>query len=411
MKYDFDSIIDRRNTNAENVEGFREYIFGDGEIELPYADDEFIRMWVADMEFAVAPEIRQAIKDRTDKLILGYTMDYDPEYYQALDQWCRRRFDWSFPKEQLCYSPGIVPALYRLTGHLVTEEEKVLIVTPSYGPFRNATRFNHCGLVCSPLKYEEGRFSIDFDDFAAKAADPAVKLVIWCNPHNPSGRVWTTEELSRVAQIVQENNLWIISDEIHCDLLRQGIKHTPMGKIMPDYERLVTCMANSKTFNIAGLMMSHIIIRDEKLREQFKTRDNTSGNLNPAVHRGQQGGAPVWRGMARSAAGLSGRQLPFCRSILKRKFTGCGIPYSGCHLSGLGRSEPLSAGCRGSSAVLCQRGRRSAGRWRPAVCRQCRRLCTPESGYAENLTGGRFAPHSGSRKESPLRRYRAGVYV
>ena len=281
MKYDFDSIIDRRNTNAENVEGFREYIFGDGEIELPYADDEFIRMYTRSRVFAVAPEIRQAIKDRTDKLILGYTMDYDPEYYQALDQWCRRRFDWSFPKEQLCYSPGIVPALYRLTGHLVTEEEKVLIVTPSYGPFRNATRFNHCGLVCSPLKYEEGRFSIDFDDFAAKAADPAVKLVIWCNPHNPSGRVWTTEELSRVAQIVQENNLWIISDEIHCDLLRQGIKHTPMGKIMPDYERLVTCMANSKTFNIAGLMMSHIIIRDEKLREQFKTRDNTSGNLNP----------------------------------------------------------------------------------------------------------------------------------
>lgn len=238
-------------------------------------------MWVADMEFAVAPEIRQAIRDRVDRKIFGYTMDYDPEYYQAMDQWCRERYDWSFPKEQLCYSPGIVPALFRLTGHLVREDEKVLIVTPSYGPFRGATKFNHCGLVCSSLKYDGGDFTIDFADFAEKAADPQVKLVIWCNPHNPSGRVWSEEELKQVAAIVEDNDLWIISDEIHCDLLRQGLKHTPMGKIMKDYRKLVTCMANSKTFNIAGLMMSHIIIRDEELRSQFKSRDNTSGNLNP----------------------------------------------------------------------------------------------------------------------------------
>ena len=281
MKYDFDAIIDRRNTNAENVEGFRQYIFGDADIELPFADEEFIRMWVADMEFAVAPEIRQAIRDRVDRKIFGYTMDYDPEYYQAMDQWCRERYDWSFPKEQLCYSPGIVPALFRLTGHLVREDEKVLIVTPSYGPFRGATKFNHCGLVCSSLKYDGGDFTIDFADFAEKAADPQVKLVIWCNPHNPSGRVWSEEELKQVAAIVEDNDLWIISDEIHCDLLRQGLKHTPMGKIMKDYRKLVTCMANSKTFNIAGLMMSHIIIRDEELRSQFKSRDYTSGNLNP----------------------------------------------------------------------------------------------------------------------------------
>lgn len=282
MKYDFDEIIDRRNTNAENVEGFREYIFGDyPDIEFPYADDAFIRMWVADMEFAVAPEIRQAIVERVDKKIFGYTADYDPEYYQAMDQWCRRLYDWSFPKEQLCYSPGIVPALYRLTGHLVKEDEKVLIVTPSYGPFRQAAKFNGCDLVCSSLKYSEGEFSVDFEDFARKAADPQVKLVIWCNPHNPSGRVWTQEELEKVAQIVETNGLWIISDEIHCDLLRQGIKHTPMGKVMKDYDKLITCMANSKTFNIAGLMMSHIIIRSEELRKRFKSRDDTSGSLNP----------------------------------------------------------------------------------------------------------------------------------
>ena len=183
MKYNFDEIIDRRNTNALNTDGFRGYIFHAGpEMKFPYADDEFVRMWVADMEFATPPEICEAI---------------------------------------------------------------------------------------------------DFDDFAKKAADPLVKLVLWCNPHNPSGRMWTEEELKRVAEIVEKHNLWLISDEIHCDIIRNGRKHIPMGKVMPDYGKLITCMSASKTFNMAGLMFSDIIIRDAQLRKIFCKRDKIVGFVNP----------------------------------------------------------------------------------------------------------------------------------
>ncbi|QHI73592.1 MalY/PatB family protein [Aminipila terrae] len=282
MQYNFDEIIDRKNTNSQNVEGFRSYIFRDHpDIEFPFADDEFIRMWVADMEFATPPEICQAIKQRVDKRIFGYTMIYDPGYYEALDAWCRRLYDWSFPKEELVFSPGIIPALYELVSDTVAPDEKLLITTPAYGFFKRAAEFNSRELVCSDLKYEKGQFSIDFDDLEKKAADPKVKLLLWCNPHNPTGRVWTEEELTRVAEIAKKYDLFIISDEIHCDLIRSEKKHIPMGKIMPDYIKLVTCMAASKTFNMAGMMFSNIIIRDTKLRKTFRHNDKTLGSINP----------------------------------------------------------------------------------------------------------------------------------
>ena len=144
MNYDFDEIIDRRNTNAMNTDGFRGYIFHAGpEMKFPYADEEFVRMWVADMEFAVAPEIRRAIKDRVDKRIFGYSMVFDNGYYEALRRWCETRYDWSFPKEELVFTPGIIPALYELVGDLTAPDEKVLITSPSYGYFLHAAEFNH----------------------------------------------------------------------------------------------------------------------------------------------------------------------------------------------------------------------------------------------------------------------------
>ena len=282
MKYNFDEIIERRNTNAMNTDGFRSYIFHAGpEKTFAYKDEEFVRMWVADMEFATPPEICDAIKARVDKRIFGYSMVFDNEYYEALRRWCETRYDWSFPKEELVFSPGIIPALYQLAELLVEKDEKMLIVTPAYGYFQHTAEYNHIALVCSELYRDSGHFTIDFEDFAQKAADPKVKLVVWCNPHNPSGRMWTAEELRRVAEIVEENDLWIISDEIHCDLTRQGRKHIPMGKIMPDYRKLVTCMSASKTFNMAGLMFSDIIIRDETLRAAFCERDKIVGFVNP----------------------------------------------------------------------------------------------------------------------------------
>ena len=282
MKYDFDEIIDRKGTNSENVEGWRPYIFKCGpEKVFPYADDEFVRMWVADMEFAVAPEIRQAIIDRVNRRILGYTMVYDQGYYDALLKWCKARYDWSFDEEQIVFSPGVIPALYQLVEDLVGKNEKVLTMTPAYGFFLHACEYNGVELVTSPLKRENGRFEIDFDDLEKKASEPEVKMLMLCNPHNPSGRIWTEEELRKIADIVRKNNLWVVSDEIHCDLIRTGLKHIPFGKVMEDYDKLITTMSASKTFNLAGLMFSNIIIRDAAERQRFQDRDKNIGAANP----------------------------------------------------------------------------------------------------------------------------------
>ena len=282
MRYDFDEIIDRKNTNSENVEGFRSYMFSDEpDIELPVPDDELIRMWVADMEFAVAPEICEALRERIEKRIFGYTSVFDSRYYDAFSGWCRKRYGWDFPREELVFSPGVIPALYELVELMTEPDEKVLFTTPSYGFFKHACRYSGRQFVCSDLINDGGRFRVDLEDFAAKAADPAVKLVIWCNPHNPTGRVWTESEAREVAGIIEKNGLWVISDEIHCDLTRKGQQHIPMGKIMPDYSRLVTCMAASKTFNLAGMLFSNIIIRDAGLRRRFVRANKLGESVNP----------------------------------------------------------------------------------------------------------------------------------
>lgn len=265
--YNFDEIIDRSNTNALNTDGFIDYIFdGDESLDFPYEKDEFIRMWVADMEFATPPEIRDAIKERVDRKIFGYTRIFSDDYYEAFSNWCDDKYGWTFNNDHLVTSNGIIPALFELVEYITEPDEKVLFLTPSYAYFKYAADHNHRDIFCSDLIENDKHFEIDFDDLEKKASDEKAKLLIFCHPHNPTGRVWTEKELNKIAAICQENDLWIISDEIHCDLLRVGVQHNPMGKIMPDYNKLVTCMAPSKTFNMAGLMISNIIIRDNELR-------------------------------------------------------------------------------------------------------------------------------------------------
>lgn len=282
MKYNFDEIVDRQNTNSLNTDGFRGYIFHAGpEKVFPYKDEEFVRMWVADMEFATPQPIIDGIKARLDRRIFGYTMMFKDDYYNSFATWCKTMYDWGFPKEELTFSAGVIPALYQLVELLVAKDEKIIIHTPAYGYFQHTAEYNNVEYVKAPLLKDNNDFRIDFEELEKIAADPKVKLLIWCNPHNPSGRVWSEEELQRVAAIVEKNDLWIISDEIHCDLLRTGLKHIPMGKVMPDYKKLITCMSASKTFNMAGLMFSNIIIRDKKLRKNFNNRDKNIGFLNP----------------------------------------------------------------------------------------------------------------------------------
>lgn len=278
--YHFDEIIDRRHTNAVSTDGFRREMFHAGaEMTFPFRDEDFIRMWVADMDFATPEVVVQAMRERLDRRIFGYTRAFDAGYYEAFSAWCRSRYDWSFPREELMMGSGVVPALYELVGALCRPEDQVLFLTPSYSPFRGAAKASRRTWVGSDLRCENGEYTVDFADLERKAADPRTAVLIFCNPHNPTGRIWTEEELRRVGEIAVRHDLWLISDEIHCDLLRSGARHVPMGKVLPDYEKLVTCMAPSKTFNMAGLMISNVLIRSRALRHTWRTVH--SGTDNP----------------------------------------------------------------------------------------------------------------------------------
>lgn len=285
MKYNFDEIVDRRHTNALNTDGFRGYIFHDfeGKKTFPFKDDEFVRMWVADMEFAMCPAIIQAIKDRADKRIIGYSQVFEPEFFQAYNAWSEKMYGWTYPKEEICFSLGIIPALYTLVDLLLGDYDYAIINTPAYGYFQHPVDERHKHAIHNKMKCDdEGNWSIDFDSLERDAANPLAKLLIWCNPQNPTGRVWTEDELRKVAAIVEKYNLWIISDEIHCDILRQGVHHIPMAKIMPDYQKLITCTSASKCFNMAGMMFAEIIIRDKGLRDLYIGTTNAYAmNVNP----------------------------------------------------------------------------------------------------------------------------------
>ena len=170
--YNFDEIIDRRNTNAMNTDGFRQYIFhADESMTFPYKDDEFIRMWVADMEFATPDVVIEGIKKRLNSRIFGYTRIFEDSYYEALLAWCKKRYEWSFDKKELVMSNGIIPALFELVEYICKPDEKVLFLTPSYAYFKYAADHSSRESVCSDLKNEDGYYSIDFEDLEKKASD------------------------------------------------------------------------------------------------------------------------------------------------------------------------------------------------------------------------------------------------
>lgn len=267
--YNFDEIIERENTNALGADGFKRYLLKDSNIKLPYKDNEIIRLWLAEMEFATPDFIIEGIKKRLDKKIIGYTEDYTSEYYEIFLNWAKTYYDWHFPREYFTHSMGIMPAMEQLIGLITKPDEQVLTLTPTYGPFKTVVENNNLQLVCSKLINKDCDYSIDFDDFKLKAQNPKTTVFIFCNPHNPIGKIWTEEEVKQIALICQENNLWIISDEIHCDLLRNNKKHIPMAKITGDYSKIITCMAPSKTFNVAGLMTANIIIPGKNIRENW----------------------------------------------------------------------------------------------------------------------------------------------
>ena len=269
-KYQFNQVLERKGTNAMSLEGYRGYLF-DPEEDLSgkYQETDFIKMWVADMEFAIAPEIINAMKARLEHPLLGYSMVADPSYALSFKQWCIKRYNWAINTNHLVHAKGVVPALYDLIGHICKSDQKVLIITPSYAFFKHGTDYNEVALVCSDLLEEKGEFRMDIDDIKIKASDPKCVLAIFCSPHNPSGRLWSKEELVAFGDVCLENGLTIISDEIHCDVLRKDKIFTPLASLFPNSDKIITCMAPSKTFNLAGNMFANIIIPNEALRLKY----------------------------------------------------------------------------------------------------------------------------------------------
>ncbi len=273
MQYDFDRIIDRRHTNAIATDGFRQYLFDGADDVKIKSDDEILSMWVADMAFASAPAAIEAMEARLRHPIFGYTAIVDDTLFEAFADWCDRYYSWRPDREHFVTSGGVVPALYDLVEHILEGDEKVATFTPAYAFFERAATYHDHRLVTCGLVESAGRYEIDLADLDAKLADPLVRLFFLCHPHNPTGRVFDEGELRRIAEICFENDVVVVSDEIHCDLLRTGGGHTPLAKLYPDSDQIITCMSASKTFNLAGLGIANIIIPNDRYREIWKERN------------------------------------------------------------------------------------------------------------------------------------------
>lgn len=260
IKYDFETVLDRHGMGSMKWD----------ELNLiPNLPPDIIPFSVADMEFVNMPEVVDGLKSFLDRCPLGYG-NPTAEYRLAVQKWMSRRHGWAINPEWICDVPGVISAFFTAVRAFTQPGDGVLLMTPVYYPMYAAISRNGRKLVSSALIYQNGRYEIDFEDFAAKAADPSTKLLILCSPHNPGSRVWTKEELMRIGQICLENNVLICSDEIHNDLILPGYQHTVFASLSDDFaQNSLICTAPSKTFNLAGLQTANIIIPNQVVRTRF----------------------------------------------------------------------------------------------------------------------------------------------
>jgi len=264
-RYNFDEIIDRSGTNSIKHD-FKREIFG---------TDEIIPMWVADMDFRTPDFIMQAIRKRTEHEILGYTKR-SHEFYQTARDWYKRRQNWNIEADWIVFSPGVVPALHFAVRAFTSPGDKIIIQPPVYHPFSSVISGNHRIILNNPLRLSNGRYYMDLDNLKEQL-DDRVKLILISHPHNPVGRIWTPEELTELANICLERNILIVSDEIHSDIIMPGHKHVPLAAISPAFSEItITCIAPSKTFNIAGLSTSTVVISNSARRKTFAHEINTA---------------------------------------------------------------------------------------------------------------------------------------
>jgi cysteine-S-conjugate beta-lyase len=267
MKYNFDVKCDRSNTNCVKWDAVKD-IFG---------REDVIPMWVADMDFPAAKPIVAALKKRAAHEFYGYTKP-GPELIEAIVNRMQRKFDWQIRPEWIVFTPGVIPALSAAVRAISHPGDEIILQEPVYFPFFSVVTQNGCKIVNNALKFNGKCYSMDFKDLESKfrpatgshMTHSRAKAIICCNPQNPIGRLWTKAETTRMGEIIIRNGGIVISDEIHCEILYKGYRHTPFAAISEEFaQNSIVCMAPSKTFNLAGLHASCIIIPNQKLRNSF----------------------------------------------------------------------------------------------------------------------------------------------
>ena len=267
MKYDFDTMWERFGTDS--------YKWNIKENELP--------MWVADMDFKTAPEIIEAIEKRAKHGIFGYAVTPD-SWYQAYQDWWKERHQLTIEKDWLMFCTGVVPALSSIVRKMTTVGENVLVQTPVYNIFFNSIQNNGRHPLVNELIYENGVYRMDFADLEKKLSDPQTTLMILCNPQNPAGKIWDRETLARVGALCEKHHVIVVSDEIHCDLTAPGKEYTPFMSVSETCARnSITCIAPTKTFNIAGIQTAAIVVPDPVLRHKVSRGINTDEVAEPNV--------------------------------------------------------------------------------------------------------------------------------
>ena len=271
MEYDFSRPTDRRGTDSYKWDS------------APEAD--IIPLWVADMDFETFPGITEALQRRVAHGIFGYTRV--PEtYYEAVCRWFEKRHGWHINREDIIYTSGVVPAVSAVIKALTLPGDQVIVQGPVYNCFFSSIRNNGCEMVSNSLIYnkEELRYEIDFDDLERKLKHERARLMLLCNPHNPGGRVWTRDELTRVAELCRKYGVRVVSDEIHCELTLYDNEYVPFGSLPDELSRdSITCCSPSKAFNTAGLQIANIVCRDAEVRNRIDRAININEvcDVNP----------------------------------------------------------------------------------------------------------------------------------
>lgn len=267
MKSIFDREINRRGTGSMKWDV--------GEKELP--------MWVADMDFQTAPEVTKAIVERAKQGVFGYTLIGD-EWYQAYQNWWRERHGLEIQKEWLIFCTGVVPAISSIVRKMTTVGENVVVMTPVYNIFFNSILNNGRNVLESRLKYDGEQYEIDFEDLEEKLKNPQTSLLILCNPHNPVGKIWDQKTLERIGVLCARYHVLVLSDEIHCDLTAPGKEYVPFAGVSEECRRnSITCIAPTKTFNLAGIQTAAVFVPDETLRHKVNRGLNTDEVAEPNV--------------------------------------------------------------------------------------------------------------------------------